>query len=101
MDNLICALIMGEKCQEEELDFDVLKKEMVSKYDIEDMLIRKYKRVIEQEEREISSHQETEDFQNRMSGKDRDIYQYKKDVNEIISEWKTQYREQEKERQSK
>lgn len=101
--NLICALIMGEKYQEEETDekFNALKKEMVSKYDIEDSLIRKYKLLIEQKERELFFHQETEAFQNRISGKDKDICQYKKDVNEIISEWKIQYREQEKERQSK
>ena len=103
MDNLICALVMGEKCQENETDekFDVLKKEMVSKYGIEDSMIRKYMRVIEQEEREISFRQETEAFENRMSGKNKDTGQYKKDVNQIISEWKIQYREQEKERQSK
>lgn len=64
-------------------------------------MIRKYMRVIEQEEREISFRQETEAFENRMSGKNKDTGQYKKDVNQIISEWKIQYREQEKERQSK
>ena len=100
MDNLICALIMGGKCQQEETDenFDALKKEMVSKYEIEEVLIRKYMRLIEQKEREISLHPETEAFQNRISGKDKDIGQYKKEVHQIISEWKIQYREQEKER---
>jgi len=103
LDNLICALIMGEKCQGEgnEENFDELKKEMVSKYHIEDSLLQKYTRVIEQKEREISFSQETEEFQNRMSGQETDVRQHYKDVNQVISEWKTQYREQEKERQPK
>lgn len=103
MDNLICALIMQEKCQEEEVDenFDALKKEMVSKYRIEDSLIRKYTRIIEQAEREITFHQETGEFEDRMSHKDKETHQYKEEVNQVISEWKRQYREQEKERQSK
>lgn len=103
LDNLICALVMEEKYQGErkEESFNVLKREMVSKYHIEDSLLQKYARVIEQEEREISLSQEIKEFQNRMSVPEKNIHQYYKDVEQIISEWKTQYREQEKERQSK
>ena len=103
LDNIICALIMNERYQAEggEESKRTLKKDMIFKYHIDNQLFEKYARVIEQEEEKIRFSQETIEFQETMSfqGKS-DISQYYKEVNRVMTEWKTEYREQERERQS-
>lgn len=103
LDNIICALIMGGKYQAEagEESIKTLKKEMIFKYHIDNKLFEKYARVIEGEEENIRFDQDTIRFKGKMSfeGKS-DINKYYKDVNQVITEWKMEYREQERERQS-
>lgn len=103
IDNIICALIMGEKYQEdpEDENLRILKKEMIFKYRIDGELFDKYAQVIDREEENILLSQDTVEFQKKMSfeGKN-DMNQYHREVNQVITGWKTEYREQERERQS-
>lgn len=104
LDNIICAVIMGGKYQKDERKekFDVLKKEMILKYHIDSQLFERYTEIIEREKKNILLGRETEEFQKKMSFQGKtDISQHYREVNEIVSEWKSQYREQEKERQSR
>lgn len=103
LDNLICALIMAEErqsgfCEDKQ---GQLKKELLFKYQIDAALFDKYRAVITQEEQNIAAASGTLAFQKKVSfqGKS-DINRYYEEVDRVMTQWKTEYREQEKERQS-
>lgn len=104
MDNLICALIMAGKDMNpiQEKQLQDLKKQMIFKHNIQEELFRRYEEVIAREEKNIELGRETLALKERMSSEcQNDIAKYYEDVSILIAEWKKEYREQERERQSK
>lgn len=103
LDNIICALIMACKgfnsppqawCLER-------KKACMMKYQIAPEIFEKYEEVILREEKNIRISQETIEFKEQFSivGQG-DITKVYNSANDIITGWKLEYKQQERERQS-